>query len=1107
MEDRLLSENKLAAPQSWLHSLHPRRGGVPVPTVTPNRRAVRTVRTLIEETGEVIRALLEGRDSDPALSEAARRHHGGEPDPAGAAAIAALAVEGGGLPERESRQPYTAFLDAWVIEHGLPFAVCALAELDRTRVRHEWIHPENGPSRKQPVGVERGERETSEELLRRARTLLAQADEPVHREAVDRLARYRDPGAPRTLWLASYLTPTRVDWMDECCARPPATGTREWRLLCHSVSAPDHLTRLGSPLDVLSPYRGFPRPMLVTLADGLGADLLPFLLSPLQRYHHLEAENRRLIYEVIAALPSDEAFTALMERSADRHARAALRTAAQNFPLRALRLLATAETADARALLAELVAAERDLAKAALPELPEEVRRVVEPLTAAPDLLPDAPPQAVPAVLTERPWRRPSRPVITGLEPPAGVEMVWADGEREEWLAVEHQVPVPADPDWEELAQRVRRFPTSHRALELMVHGPQELVRSMLADWQGYDGYHSIGWLGLLIARYGREALPVALRMAERNPQNVGDRLLPFRSAEVALLMAAWLAHGKKGLDAAEAWLDRHGTAAVPLLVPAALDKPAKRWRPAEAALRHIADRHGIAEVVHAARAAHGDEAADAVEAVLRVHPACTGLVKPAKIGDWVRPAALPQVLLRDRRHALPAEAVQILLEALALPVPYGMEEIKEACAPDSLAEFGWALFTAWRDHGGRSADGWAFRQLGRTGDDETARRLTPVIRAWPGEGGHKHAVTGLDVLAEIGTETALLSLNGIAEKVKFKGLREAARRKIRQVADSLGLSTDQLADRLVPAFGLDPDGTLTLDYGPRRFTVGFDEQLKPYVTDESGKRRKTLPKPGAKDDPQLAPAAHKRFTELKKDVRTVASTQVRRLERAMVLRRRWTPEEFRELFVEHPLVWHIARRLVWLAETGEGATAFRIAEDRTLADAEDETLTLPAQATVGIAHPIDLGEDVPVWSEVFADYEIVQPFPQLMRQVHALTDEERTSGRLPRFEGVTVPGYTVLGLTRRGWERGAPLDNGVERWISKPVPGGLHVVIDLDPGIWVGVRGDDQEDQTLDTVWINDRPDDFWSDDRIRHSFGELDPVTASEVLADLAWLAGHAR
>jgi hypothetical protein len=433
-----------------------------------------------------------------------------------------------------------------------------------------------------------------------------------------------------------------------------------------------------------------------------------------------------------------------------------------------------------------------------------------------------------------------------------------------------------------------------------------------------------------------------------------------------------------------------------------------------------------------------------------------------------------------------------------------GVDAVRELCDPDSLAAFSWGLFQEWERGGAPSQDGWALHQLAWLGDDETVRRLTPVIRAWPGEGGHQKAVNGLDVLAAVGSDVALLHLHGIAQKVKFKGLKTRAQEKIAEVATGLGLSAEQLADRLVPDFGLDADGGMTLDYGPRRFTVGFDEQLRPYVTDEDGKRRKALPKPGAKDDQELAPAAYKRFAGLKKDVRTVAADQVHRLESAMVARRRWTPAEFRSLFVEHPLIWHMARRVVWLAEAGGVTRAFRLAEDRTFADADDDAFTLPEDASIGIAHPLDLGQ-VEVWSEVFADYEILQPFPQLGREVHVLAEEERTAGRLTRFEGVKVPVHTVLGLVRRGWERGMPLDGGVERWISKPVPGGLHVVIDLDMGISAGYA-QDSDDQTLHTVWINDRPDDFWPRKRLRHTFGELGPVIASEVLADLTWLSQSA-
>src|SRR5690606_15146361 len=144
---------------------------------------------------------------------------------------------------------------------------------------------------------------------------------------------------------------------------------------------------------------------------------------------------------------------------------------------------------------------------------------------------------------------------------------------------------------------------------------------------------------------------------------------------------------------------------------------------------------------------------------------------------------------------------------AIAKPgdVYAGVEAVRELCDPASLAEFGWGVFQSWLAAGAPSKDGWALAQLGWLGDDEKVRRLTPLIRSWPGEGLTARAVSGLDVLADIGSHTALTHLYGIALKVRFKALRERAQRKIEEVAAGRGLTAEQLADRLVPDLGLDP--------------------------------------------------------------------------------------------------------------------------------------------------------------------------------------------------------------------------------------------------------------------------------------------------------------
>ena len=60
-----------------------------------------------------------------------------------------------------------------------------------------------------------------------------------------------------------------------------------------------------------------------------------------------------------------------------------------------------------------------------------------------------------------------------------------------------------------------------------------------------------------------------------------------------------------------------------------------------------------------------------------------------------------------------------------------------------------------------------------------TTRRLklTPLIRAWPGESQHPRAVFGLECLRAIGTDVALMQLNGIAQKLLVQGAQGQGRR------------------------------------------------------------------------------------------------------------------------------------------------------------------------------------------------------------------------------------------------------------------------------------------------------------------------------------------
>ncbi|WP_329521281.1 DUF4132 domain-containing protein [Spirillospora sp. NBC_01491] len=1101
MDDQLPSdEDVLVLPESLRGGVHPRRGGPPGPAVEMAGDAAERVRVLMEFDRDHIDEALADPAADRGMVEGARRHLGGEADPMGAAVVAEIICTG-----RDDRYHLEElFTDSWIAGHGLAFAACAFAELPDVSA-HQSLHsmyadPFWGPTW--------GGRPPSGEAARRVRVLLANAGDAEYLDAVERLAAFRR--SPMQRLVVSYLVPTRDDWVEECCALETPWSLK--RFLLPSVSTRAHVELLSGWLRL--GYDDCRDGSVITMTESLGPMVLPLLAAGMDA-NGMPSIGHAELLAAIGVLPTDEAFAAMVERIELQEAQTALLTAMERFPVRAVRLLSPAGAGTSRA--AELAT---ELLKAHLRAHPELAARGDLPaeaaaLAASVIRVPDAPAETVPRDLVEPPWLRPKEkakkpkavqrddlPVVTGLTPPAGSEVVWEPGERERWRDAGHTSRHGHD-DWDERKwkQAVQGFDAGSMGFRpweqarFLAAGPDEFVRPLLGEWNPELGMLDVRHIKPLAARYERDVLDVVYGVAKRFPTDKGGLLLPYLRADVARLAADWLVRLPSARDQARAWFARHGLTAVPYLVPDALGKRAAPRRNAGAALRLIAADRGRDEVVRAARA-HGDQAAEAVAAMLSAEApepvAENPAVAPAKrrptprpVPGWADPAALPQVLLPGRDRALPDSATRHLLTMLATSRPDEIypevTTVAAACDPGSLAEFGWALFRRWQMLGMPPADGWALTALGPLGDDDVVRRLSSLIRAWPGEGGHARAVRGLAVLAGIGTEVALMHLHGIAQRVKYGGIRAAAQERIGQIAESLGLTADELGDRLVPDLGLDAGGALTLDYGPRRFVVGFDEQLKPQVFDEDGTRRKFLPKPGAKDDADLAPAAYSRFAALKKDVRALASDLLLRLETAMVVGRHWTPAGFRAFFVEHPLVWHIARRVVWVAEDGDRVTTFRVAEDSTFADVQDDPFDLPESARVGIMHPLPLGDAVAAWSVVFADYEILQPFPQLGRPVHVLTDEERTTGRLKRFEGLKVPSGALLGLERHGWER-VQDDRAIVDQVVRDLADGARVSIEFEPGIFIGDL-DHTEEQLLERVTL----------------VGAAGAVAASEILGDL--------
>src|SRR6201991_1718786 len=267
-------------PVEWREHIHPRRGGIAGPRIVLDEDAGRRAREWERAARPIAEEMLEHERTVPELGRAIRAWLDGEPDPLGAAAVATVVVKH--LEDTDG----TALLDAWVLDHGLAFAACAVTEASSIA-----LGPAPRPMTPGADGVIRlvaytdpprgwrGEirRMTSEDhfavsrwiagdtVAKRLRTLLATAPEVEYRDTVARLSAHRGDALRRRT--ASYLVPTETAWMDESFDDSVRLRVLDHEHVLCLLSSAAHVARIG--------WIPTTPAVIGTLLDGLGADALP----------------------------------------------------------------------------------------------------------------------------------------------------------------------------------------------------------------------------------------------------------------------------------------------------------------------------------------------------------------------------------------------------------------------------------------------------------------------------------------------------------------------------------------------------------------------------------------------------------------------------------------------------------------------------------------------------------------------------------------------------------------------------------------------------------------------------------------------------------------
>lgn len=390
-----------------------------------------------------------------------------------------------------------------------------------------------------------------------------------------------------------------------------------------------------------------------------------------------------------------------------------------------------------------------------------------------------------------------------------------------------------------------------------------------------------------------------------------------------------------------------------------------------------------------------------------------------------------PPVHKKDGSEASEDDLAAVLVCYADMSIPgvnANAGKLAEGLVFEELALYMETVFERWMELGAEAKKKWVLYAASIHGGERIIPVLNGQIQEWPKVSRGAMAAEAVKALALNGSPTALLLVDQISRKFKFRQVKNAASEALSYAAEQLGITKAELEDRIVPSLGFDENMEQTFDYGSRSFKVLLTPALELEVYDENGKRLKNLPSPGKKDDPEKSKAASDAYKLLKKQLKTVVTNQKFRLEQALGTERLWDVARWQELFVKNPVMHQFAMGLVWgTYEDGKLKDTFRYMEDGSFNTVDEEEYELPEDGRIGLVHPIELEEEsLEAWKEQLSDYEVVQPIEQLDRTVYRLTKEEETKTELTRFGGKVLNGLSLSGkLQNLGWYRGSVQDAG----------------------------------------------------------------------------------
>ena len=400
-------------------------------------------------------------------------------------------------------------------------------------------------------------------------------------------------------------------------------------------------------------------------------------------------------------------------------------------------------------------------------------------------------------------------------------------------------------------------------------------------------------------------------------------------------------------------------------------------------------------------------------------------LSKP--IEPWLDETELPPLYKKDGA-SLDSKYIRFLLYRMSrvkdmrsdIEAKYILQQI----AIDKAAPFALSLIKTYMEKGAKPEHKFVLALSALLGNDAVVDKIRIAVDKWIDENRYKMAEHGVGALALQGSDKALRWVEWYSRKYKSKkaNVGAAALVALETAADEQGITIHELGDRIIPDFGF--TGLFKhFNVNGEEYRAFIDSNFKIAFFTDDNKKLKSLP--GATDA-----ILKEEFKSIAKEVREIVKSQSSRLEYYLVIQRRWNYEQWSKFFLENPVMFIYATKLLWgvYDEKGQLTGQFICNEDTSLVNEDNDEIAVPGATYVGIVHPTQLSTgQLQKWKQQFYDLSIDPIFPQLDRKVSDMDGLDLSKAIILKYMGKQmVPGSIKSTLERNGWHKGPTGDGGM---------------------------------------------------------------------------------